>query len=412
MKKNIKRILIVGSNGYIGSHFFNYYKTNPDIFEFGIDKEASCEKNFFQCDLLNKKYLEEILKNLKPDVIINSAGISNLTACDENKDLANKINVETNKNLVDLLSLYLPKAKYIFLSSDYVFKGDKGNYRETDVPDPLTYYGKTKYEAEKYTQSNLFNYAICRAANVYGHGGNFFNFVLNNLRQNKEIEVYNNTFFNPTYIGNIIEMINFIIDEDLKGIFHTVGSSIESRYTFALKIADVFNKNKNLIKAVKKPENVLISNNSTLSFENTKLRIKWLKFLNVEEGLNEVSKNNKIEYKFNFIDERGSINNIFKDNIWKEINYIYSQKNCIRGNHYHKKTLEGFFIFEGKIHIKITDTLSGEERYFFAVKGDYFIIKPYELHIFETLSDSTWINFLSESMKNRSKDLYRMENSK
>jgi dTDP-4-dehydrorhamnose reductase len=85
-------------------------------------------------------------------------------------------------------------------------------------------------------------------------------------------------------------MIDLIIGYDLTGLYHTVGSSIESRYSFSLKIAEIFNKDKALIAPIKKPPNVLISYNSSLNFEISKIKLKSVNYLSAEEGLNKVAK--------------------------------------------------------------------------------------------------------------------------
>lgn len=97
-------------------------------------------------------------------------------------------------------------------------------------------------------------------------------------------------------------------------------------------------------------------------------------------------------------DERGKILGITQD-IWQEINFIQSKKGAVRGNHYHKKTHEGFYVISGKIKITVTNINSKKNLDFEAKSGDIFVIEPYELHTFLALEDSSWINMLSKSMK-------------
>jgi dTDP-4-dehydrorhamnose reductase len=408
-KKN--KILIFGNSGYIGTHFFNFFSSHPSYRTYGFDLNNTSSENTFKGDITNHIVTEKTIASLNPDIIINLAAISNLNICEENKNMAKEINIIGNKNIVDSIQKLNEDIKYIYLSSDYVFEGNKGNYSENDKPNPKTHYGITKLSAENYIRDILKNYAICRSANVYGFGGNFFNFILDSLKSKKKIEVYDNTYFNPTFIGNLIEMLELIIDNNLKGLFHTVGSSIESRYSFALKIAETFNRDKALILPIKKPGDVLISKNSSLNFEKTKIKLKSINFLSTEAGLNEVAKNNEIKYRFCYFDDRGAIINIFQNKIWEEMNYIDSRKSYIRGNHYHKETIEGFYIIKGKIKVHVINIISNDERLFEVTKGDSFLIYPNEIHIFEILEDSSWINLLSKSLDSEPKDFYRLENS-
>ncbi len=288
MKNKEKTILIIGNAGFIGNYFFDYYNSKPGFNVYGLDLKNINNKNLLKGDILNLSFVEERIHILRPDIVINFAAISNLNICEERRDFAHRVNVLGNKNIVNSIIKNNKKIKYVFLSSDYIFEGIKGDYKEIDEPNPKTYYGITKLKAEDYIRNNLDDYVICRSANVYGHGGNFFNFILNNLNANKEIDVYKDTFFNPTFVGNLIEMVDSIISGELAGVFHTVGGRVESRYSFAMKIAEVFKKDKNLVIPIKKPKEVLILNNSSLNFSKTKARLKNVKFLNIDQGLTEI----------------------------------------------------------------------------------------------------------------------------
>ena len=98
----------------------------------------------------------------------------------------------------------------------------------------------------------------------------------------------------------------------------------------------------------------------------------------------------------NYNDERGTITGIIQSGVWQEMNYITTRSGVVRGNHYHKKTQELFFIISGQIRITIYDVNKNDSANIFIAKtGDAFIIQPYEVHRFETQTDSSWINMLS-----------------
>jgi len=406
--ENMKRtILIIGNAGYIGGFLYKYYLSHPHFQVFGIDIRNIKNGNQVMGDITDVDLMQREIENIKPQVLINCAAISNLDFCEKQKDIAMSINYGGNKNIIDAIKNN-KEVKYIFLSSDYVFDGIKGNFSEDDLPTPKTYYGFTKLKSEDYIKQNLNNYAICRSANVYGFGGKFFTFVSNNLHKNKAIEVFKDTYYNPTYIGSLINMIDYIITNDLRGIFHTVGSSVESRYSFALKVAEIFKADRNLIIPIKKPDNFLIAHNSSLNINKTRSKLKDVDFLGTDVGLNEVAKNNEIRFRFKYRDMRGYIKNIFQGNNWKEVNYIQSKKNCVRGMHYHKKITEGFYIVNGKVEVTINNIISKENRVFLAATGDSFLIRPNEVHTFNILEDSSWINFLSNQMVDEPKDLHKV----
>jgi dTDP-4-dehydrorhamnose 3,5-epimerase-like enzyme len=91
----------------------------------------------------------------------------------------------------------------------------------------------------------------------------------------------------------------------------------------------------------------------------------------------------------------------------EEVNYIESSKNQIRGNHYHKKTVEGFHVIGGKILVTLKDLSDGREKKFTVTAGDTFVIKPNTLHTFESLEEARWINMLSKAMNDNNKDIFK-----
>ncbi len=122
-----------------------------------------------------------------------------------------------------------------------------------------------------------------------------------------------------------------------------------------------------------------------------------------------------VNHYFEHDDPRGSIIGIINQGNWKEVNLITSLKDCIRGNHYHKKTTELFFILEGEIEVisqyVVHDTFSGDPAHFIVRSGDVFFVEPYYNHTFIVREDSKWINLLSEPMDTSSPDIHRVTNS-
>lgn len=106
-------------------------------------------------------------------------------------------------------------------------------------------------------------------------------------------------------------------------------------------------------------------------------------------------------------DDRGTFQGITNRYTWGEINYIETMKGVERGGHYHKFTKELFYILEGEIEIVVRHLMTDEAHRFTARKGDIFIIDPYELHTFTTLTDSRWINMLSHKLDAGNPDIHR-----
>lgn len=278
----MKKVLITGANGYIGGYLQNVLRERYHIVS--TDIQDANIKDYFSCDLLNRSGVSGLINNVLPDVIVHCAGTKDIFGCEKDPGMAYKINVETTKNLID--SIDGSRTKFIFLSSDYVFRGDRGGYSEKDIPDPKTVYGKTKLICEKYIQDIPY-YTICRTANVYGEGNKFFSFILDSLRDNKVIDVYNDSYFSPTYIGDLSDMISIVIGQDISGILHTAGRERISRYDFALKIAEYFGLNTELIKSAFKPKDSPIADDSSLDVSMA-METFGIRFMGIDEGLVKV----------------------------------------------------------------------------------------------------------------------------
>lgn len=400
-----KKIVITGASGYIGSNLKNYFKNrNFEVFSFDLNNSKG--KNSFQVDITDEKEVLSRVREVKPDIIIHTAGISNLAGCEKDKKTAQDINIIGTSNIIKAIGKVSPDTKLIFFSSDYVFDGARGDYKEKDKKLPKTYYGKTKLASEREIAKNLKNYIILRTANVYGRGGNFFNFIFDSLSQNKEIEVFDDVFYTPTYIDYLVDSLNILIEKDWKGIIHIVGKERVSRYEFALKMAEALGKNKKLIRPVHQSENGLIASDSSLNSDYSR-SILYNFSPSLEKTLHFCF-GNLINPYFYFKDGRGSLLGIFQNRRFEELNYIESKKGSERGNHYHKKTKETFFIIEGKIKVRLVDMKTGLKKEFIAEGGDIFMIRPNTAHTFYVLKDSKWINMLSKSMVEGSKDMYKL----
>ncbi len=398
------KILITGGDGYVGSNLVDYFKNNNyDVYSTQI--ETNHQDKIHKVDIVSKLEVEKVVRKIKPDIIIHTAGLSSLKLCEDDPKKADEINYVGTKNLVDTIRGNKLSTKLIFFSSDYVFDGNRGNYLEIDSPKPKTVYGQSKLKAEKYIQNNLKNFIILRTANIYGRGGNFYSFVKNSLEKEETIDVFDDVFFTPTNIDFLISSINDLIMQDYAGVIHIAGRDKASRYEFARRIALAFGCDQSLLKKIKQPLGGMIAKDCSL---NTKKLEKILNKTDVslEKHLNYLS-GNLIKPYFNFVDERGQIIGISQDRKWLEINYLESKKGCVRGGHYHQKTKEAFYFIKGKIKISFKNIKSGKTREFIAEGGDISEIPVYTMHNFEILEDTSWINMLSIPMKGEDKDFHK-----
>jgi len=404
--ENKKTILIAGADGYIGSNLRQKLQNDNNYDIYASTLNQSKKEKTYKLDITSAKAVLDIVKKVHPEIIIHTVGISSLAQCEEDQKNAQRVNIDGTKNLIRAIEKVNPNIKLVFMSSDYIFDGEKGNYKESDITNPKTYYGKTKAISENDIQNELKNYIICRTANVYGRGGNFFNFLLECLKQNKTVDIFDDVFYTPTYIDYLTDSIEKLINQDYRGIIHIAGKKKISRYNFAVQVAQVMGKDKSLIKRCKQPLDGPIAQDSSLNTEYSR-QILGNSCPSVKESLHYLF-GNLISPYFSFTDGRGKLTGIMQGEKWEEINYIESLKGCIRGNHYHKKTKEGFYIIDGRIKVSLLDINTNLKKDFIAKKGDIFVIKPNTLHTFKVLGDSRWVNMLSKAMNKDSKDICKI----
>jgi dTDP-4-dehydrorhamnose reductase len=192
-------------------------------------------------DVTDKTALKESVMRAMPSTIINCAAITNVDACETDRQLAWAINVTLVENLARLARIV--DAHLVHVSTDYVFDGAKGPYTETAVPSPINYYGKSKLAGENVCMSGTSQSTIVRTCLVYGPPSNrpdFVQWVIESCAGKTPIRVVNDQFAQPTYVEDIAEAILRITLRKRTGIYHVAGPDFMSRYDMALRIAEFF----------------------------------------------------------------------------------------------------------------------------------------------------------------------------
>lgn len=245
------KILITGSSGFLGKNLVKELQSSYEVA--GIDHNKS-ETTKKEIDLTDKNAVKATVEEIKPDVIIHAAALTNVEYCETHREEAYTINVGGTSNLVE--SVRRAYVKFIFISSDYVYDGVKGNFDEKSPTHPVSWYGQNKLDAERIVQT-LKNYLILRPAVIFGWdpgGKNFFTQLFENQKNKKEMRVPIDQISNPIYIELLKKIVRSSIEKDLKGIFVSTGPESIGRYDFALKTADTFGFDKSLIVPVETKE--------------------------------------------------------------------------------------------------------------------------------------------------------------
>ncbi len=254
----MKRMLISGSNGLLGQRLSLLFSTETEYEALNTSRGRSFVFDhqlfdYTQLDLTKKSDVKSLVSSFQPDIVINAAAATDVDWCETHRDEAWKINVAGVENLVEAARKV--GAKLIHVSTDYIFDGKHPPYREEDRPNPICYYGKTKLAAENAILIGEIPYAIVRTIILYGSGigvrENFPLWVVNNLKARKQIRCAEDQISNPTYVGDLANAIVKIVQLDRHGIYHVCGSERISRYDFAVRAADTFRLDGNLIQPVK-----------------------------------------------------------------------------------------------------------------------------------------------------------------
>lgn len=247
-----KRILIVGSNGMLGQRLADFFSKQNNVQLFCTSAEENSflpNVDYQQLDITQKQEVKKIVMTFFPDFIVNTAAYTNVDKAESDKELAWKVNVNGVENLA--FYSWTIDSHLIHLSTDYIFDGKKGPYTEVDLPNPISYYGRTKLAAENSIKASGSKFTIIRTNVLYGPVKNgrpdFVRWVYNSLKANQQIKIVTDQINNPTYIDDLVSLINQITILKKEGIYNAGGKELLSRFDFAKRIAKFFNLNDNLI---------------------------------------------------------------------------------------------------------------------------------------------------------------------
>ena len=233
-----KKILILGSNGLLGSYLSNNLKLDKKFYKI-------IPAHLIGLRLINLKKKKNLLDKVKPDLIINCSAYTNVDLCEKNKILAMKLNCKLIKDL----AIYLEKrgGKLIHFSTDYVFDGRNKFYEPRNIRKPLNYYGITKKCGEDILINSKCNYIIIRISWLLSnHKLSFLNKIKNKIKNKKDFRVISNSFSCPTtviLIRKFLEInIRKIFKKNINGLFHLRNNRIMSFYDLSILIQKIIRK--------------------------------------------------------------------------------------------------------------------------------------------------------------------------
>jgi dTDP-4-dehydrorhamnose reductase len=250
------RILVTGANGLLGQKLCSLLMRDPEISLIASARKPLTHlppgAEFRLMDITNEQSVHTVISEVKPDILIHTAAITQVDQCEQQKELCWATNVTAVSTLIS--ACQQQNAHFIYISTDFVFNGAHGPLDENEKPAPVNYYGESKLAAEQLVMSSGLSWAVIRTVLVYGitsdmSRSNIVLWVKNNLEQGKTIQVVNDQWRTPTLAEDLANGCYLAAKKKAKGIFHISGKDFLTPYDIAIKSADFFKLDKSLIRA-------------------------------------------------------------------------------------------------------------------------------------------------------------------
>ena len=249
--RNQESVIITGASGLVGGHLVHALEAEGRAGLYGLYNSHPC--SFQKCiakqvDITDRDAVLS-LSALKPKLIIHCAAIANIAFCESALELSYKINVQGTRNVVDLAKQC--QAKMVYLSTDAVYDGKRGDYHENDEPFPLNQYGRTKLKGEQCCYGMAPESLIIRfntfGRYLFSEKKGFVENIAETLKSGKKYSAFSDVLFAPLYVKELARIVLALLEKEAGGIYHVVGSDVLTKYQFALKVADIFGYDSSLV---------------------------------------------------------------------------------------------------------------------------------------------------------------------
>lgn len=289
------RILISGGTGFLGGHLIR--KANAGWHTHGTffrtQPSQPCA-DWHGIDLSNLALIEELIDRIKPSVVIHAAALANLDYCERNPSEAHAINYLASEKFADACTRH--SIRFIFISTDMVYDGARGNYPESDLAAPTSVYGRSKIAAESAVNQRGGNFVIARIALNYGrpaaHGTSFSEWLDQRLRAGQNVPLFTDQFRSPILVDNLADLLLELAQNNFIGTINLGGPERMDRYTFGLKYCQICGLNPDLLQPLSMadlpqdaPRPRDVSMNTTRAQRLLKTRL-----LTIEEGIKQLKK--------------------------------------------------------------------------------------------------------------------------
>ncbi|MAR39935.1 MAG: NAD(P)-dependent oxidoreductase [Flavobacteriales bacterium] len=239
------KILVTGSNGLLGQKLIHKLRTDKSVELIASSKGSNRLTikegyTYLSLDVTNNIEVEEIIYSEKPDVIINTAAMTNVDVCEDKKEECDDLNVNAVRYLADCATKI--DAHLIHISTDFIFDGQNGPYSETDIPNPLSYYGLSKLKSETILLGSSCRWTILRTIIVFGVAenlskGNIVLWAKRALEKGDSLNIIDDQFRAPTLAEDLADACILSFKKKKYGVYHTSGKDIMSIFEIVERIA-------------------------------------------------------------------------------------------------------------------------------------------------------------------------------
>lgn len=271
----MKRLLVTGASGLLGINLALRESAHRDVT--GVTHSHSLRNVPFPVktvDLTSPGAVNRLLMEIQPELVINCAAMANIDDCEQQPEQATLI----NSRMPGLLAKVCRERgiRLVHLSTDAVFDGTHGDYRETDTPHPLSVYAQTKLDGEE-AVLDIYPQAVIARVNFYGWSltgkRSLAEFFYNNLSQGKQVNGFTDVEFCPLFVDNLTELLLLLGEGEYCGLYHVVSPVSLNKYEFGCRIAQAFELDARLIKPVSVMDGGLLARRSPrLTLNTAKLR--------------------------------------------------------------------------------------------------------------------------------------------
>jgi dTDP-4-dehydrorhamnose reductase len=239
------KILITGSNGLLGQKLLHKLRQDSSVELLATSKGENrvSEQNgytYSELDITDQKQVAELIANTKPDVVINTAAMTNVDLCEAEKDNCDALNVSAVQFLAD--ACVKIDAHLIHISTDFIFDGEDGPYKEEGIPNPLSYYGLSKLKSEQLLQAHAVKWTVLRTIIVFGVGenlskGDIVLWAKEALEKGDPLNIIDDQFRAPTLAEDLADACILAAKKEAFGVFNASGKDIMSIYEIVERIA-------------------------------------------------------------------------------------------------------------------------------------------------------------------------------